>query len=61
MATPPKPGTPAFGQRARQRGGSSASEIQSNRKNDLRVQTAYKTVKSATAAKKKVLQDADED
>ena len=41
-----KPGTPEFGQRARQRGGRSAAEIREEReRGDLRVKTARKRAK----------------
>ena len=43
---PPKPGTPEFGQRARQRGGRSAAEIREEReRGDLRIKTARRRMK----------------
>lgn len=47
----PKPGTKEFGQRAQAR----KEALQRGGKNDLRVQTAYKTAKKATAAKNKII------
>ena len=46
-----KPGTRAFGQRAAAR---RERLQQSARRGDLRVQTAYKTVKASTAEKRKI-------
>lgn len=47
----PRPGTKEFGQRA----GARRQAIQRPGKADLRVQTAYKTAKRATAAKNKII------
>lgn len=47
----PKPGTKEFGQRAQAR----KEALQRSKGADLRVQTAYKTAKKATAAKNKII------
>jgi hypothetical protein len=46
-----KPGTREFGQRAAER----RDALKRGGKNDLRVQTAYKTAKAATKAKNKII------